>query len=168
MSNNIYYNDSHCYDPTAGEAIGHVRRQKRLEHKALRAMTWEDYGISKYRYRELKAFCLQYPEKMEKVQYGLISHEPTEVRSGRISRPTEEQAINNSPYLQDILMIESAAREASPELYHWILASVTENLCYEDVEYLNGHGRIMVGKTDFYGYRRKFYDILNKKKLGTN
>lgn len=28
--------------------------------KRLRDMTWEDYGISKNRYDELRAFCLQY------------------------------------------------------------------------------------------------------------
>lgn len=28
--------------------------------KRLRDMTWEDYGISKHRYQELKASCLQY------------------------------------------------------------------------------------------------------------
>ena len=160
----LFYNESHAYDPTAGMAFSNIRRQKRLEHKALRAMTWEDYGISKYRYRELKAFCLQYPEKMEKVQYGLVSHEPTEVRSGRISRPTEDQAINNSPYLQDILMIESAAREASPELYYWILASVTQGLNYEELEYHTTLGRVPINRFDFYAYRRKFYYLLHVKK----
>ena len=65
-------------------------------------------------------------------------------------------------------MIEQAAIEAAPEIYPYIIASVTEDLCFEDVEYLRGHGRIHVGKTDFYGYRRYFYHLLDRKKLGTN
>lgn len=164
MGNNIYYNDSHCYDPTAGEAIGHVRRQKKLQQKRLRNMTWEDYGISKFRYRELKAFCLQYPEKIEKVQYGLVSHEPTEGHSGRISRPTENQAISNSPYIQDCLMIEQAAAAASREIAPWILVSVTEDLNYEELEYHPELGRIPINRFDFYGVRRLFYSILDKKR----
>ena len=30
-----------------------------MEKKRLRDMTWDDYGISRNRYKELKAFCQQ-------------------------------------------------------------------------------------------------------------
>jgi len=165
----MYYNNSHCHDPTAGQALGKIRRQEKLKHKRLRDTTWNDYGISKYRYRELKNFCLQYPEKKAKIKYGLTaSGDDAGIRSGKVGRPTENQAISNSRYLKDCEMIEQAAIEAAPEIYPFIIASVTEDLCFEDIEYLPGAGRIHVGKTDFYGYRRLFYHFLNKKKLGTN
>ncbi len=38
-----------------------------MEKKRLREMTWEDYGISRHRYEELRAFCLQYEEKRREI-----------------------------------------------------------------------------------------------------
>ena len=43
------------------------------------------------------------------------------------------------------------------------LKSVTDDLSYEYLEFDDTLGRIPVGKTDFYGYRRKFYACLLKK-----
>ena len=161
---NIYYNDSHCYDPTAGRAISNARRQSRMERKRLRNMTWEDYGISKYRYRELKAFCLQYQEKKEKLSYGLTAHGPSLGSAGRVGRPTENNAISNSPYVKDCMIIEQAALATSSEIYPWILASVTEDLSYEELELHPELGKIPVCRQDFYGIRRKFYALLSKKR----
>ena len=63
-------------------------------------------------------------------------------------------------------MIESAAEETSPQLGKYLLKSVTKDLSYEQLEYDTQYGRIPVGKTDFYGYRRKFFFILYQKKIG--
>ena len=135
-----------------------------MVRKRLRDMTWNDYGISCYRYRELKNFCLQYKEKREQIQYGLVSHGDSHVRSGRIGRPTENQAINNGPYARDCIMIENAAVEASREIAPWILASVTEGLSYEELDLHPELGRVPICRQDFYGVRRLFYSILHKKK----
>lgn len=43
----------------------------------------------------------------------------------------------------------------------WILLSVTENISYDRLEFSTRLGRIPVGRTDFYGYRRRFYYNLN-------
>lgn len=129
-------------------------------------MTWDDYGISKYRYQELKAFCLQYDEKKNKIKYGLSSmnHDGTTV-SGGIGRPTEQQAINNEKYLKDIRMIEEAAVRANPGIWKYILKSVTQGLPYEFIEYDDHYGKIPMCRSDFYGTRRKFFAILNDLKL---
>ena len=51
-------------EPTAaGQRRGEIPLEKK---KRLRDMTWDDYGISRHRYQELKAFCLQYYEKRGK------------------------------------------------------------------------------------------------------
>lgn len=136
-----------------------------MAKKRLRDMTWEDYGISKYRYRELKNFCLQYPEKKKQIQYGLMSHASSEGHSGRIGRPTENQAINNNGFLLDCSMIEEAAIEAAPDIYPWILASVTEDLSYEELDLRPELGRAPLCRNDFYGLRRKFYAVLHQKKI---
>ena len=147
-------------------AISNIRRQERLKQKRLRDMTWEDYGISKYRYRELKNFCLQYPEKKEQLSYGLTSVTGNgSGRSGKIGRPTELQAMHNERYSKDVMMIEQAAIAASPDIYPWILASVTEDLNYYDLLIHTALGPVPINKADFYGYRRLFYSILNKKRI---
>ena len=133
--------------------------------KRLRDMTWEDYGISKYRYRELKAFCLQYPEKKEKLSYGLTSVAGDgSGQSGKIGRPTDSQAIHNEHYARDISMIEQSAIAASADIYPWIIASVTEDLNYEELLAHTTLGPVPISRQDFYGIRRLFYSILDQKR----
>lgn len=134
--------------------------------KRLRNMTWDDYGISKRRYQELKAFCLQYDEKKNKIKYGLSSmnHDGTTGRGG-VRRPTEQQAINNERYTKDCHMIEEAAIRANPVIWKYIIKSVTQGLPYEFIEYDEHYGKIPMCKNDFYGTRRKFYAILNELKM---
>lgn len=136
--------------------------------KRLRDMTWDDYGISKYRYQELKAFCMQYDEKKEKIQYGMKGMRQDGMPGGGPSTesPVEQQAIDNITYLKDIRMIEEAAVRANPGIWKYILRSATQGLPYEYVEYDQELGKIMVGKTDFYAYRKLFYHYLDKKQIG--
>ena len=43
----------------------------------------------------------------------------------------------------------------------WIILSVTQGKSYDKLEYDLRLGRIPCGRTDFYGFRRMFYDSLN-------
>lgn len=63
-------------------------------------------------------------------------------------------------------MIEQAAIATSAEIYPYILKSVTNDLSYPFIEYDEKLGKISVGKTDFYGYRRLFYHKLDLIKIG--
>lgn len=56
-----------------------------------------------------------------------------------------------------------AANEANTSIAQYILLSVMKNKSYERIEYLEGLGRIPCGRTDFYGYRRLFYHLLDEK-----
>lgn len=135
--------------------------------KRLRDMTWDDYGISRNRYKELKAFCLQYEEKKEKIRYGISSAKNKGLPGGSYpGSPTEAQAVSNAMNERDCRMIEEAAVKANPDICKQLLKSVTQNLSYEFIEYDGERGRIKVCRTDFYGYRRLFYSILNKMKNG--
>lgn len=63
----------------------------------------------------------------------------------------------------------SAADEANASIAQYILLSVMKNKSYEGIEYVEGLGRIPCGRTDFYGYRRLFYHLLDeelKRKAG--
>lgn len=134
--------------------------------KRLRDMTWDDYGISKNRYRELRAFCLQYDEKRSRVRYGISSVQRDGTPSGNFREsPVEKQAIENSALLRDIRMIEEAAIKADPGVWKYILRSVTQGLSYEYIEYDEELGRIPMCRRDFYGTRKLFYSILNDIQL---
>ena len=135
--------------------------------KRLREMTWDDYGISRHRYEELKAFCLQYNEKKAKISYGLKGVvQDGQPHGSSTGNPTEAAAIRNTIYLKDCEMIEQAAIAASAEIYAYIIKSVTNDLSYQFIEYDKKLGRIPMGINEFYGYRRLFYHYLDKIKIG--
>mgnify|MGYP005774315857 CR=1 FL=1 len=137
--------------------------------KRLREKSLEDYGISKNRYKELQAFCLQYEEKKNKIsRIKAKSSMDGQPRGNYAGKPTEEMAIRNVGYLKDCEMIEKAAIAASKDVYPYILKSVTNDLSYTFLEYDQELGRIPVGKTEFYAIRRLFYYYLDRMQLGTN
>lgn len=135
--------------------------------KRLRDMTWEDYGISKNRYAELKAFCLQYGEKKSKINRGVgaMNHDGMP-KSNYKENSLETKAIRNIVYQEDCEMIEQAAIATSAEIYQYIIKSVTNDLSYRFIEYDEKLGRIPVGKTEFYAMRRLFYYYLDNLKSG--
>lgn len=137
--------------------------------KKLRDMKWDDYGISKNRYKELQAFCRQYEEKKNKIKYEISAVQYDGLPKGGCAKSqVESWAIENNVYKRDCALIEEAAVKANPGIWKYIIQSVTQGLTYEFIEYDEELGRIPVGKTDFYSYRRLFYFYLHKLKLGTN
>lgn len=138
-----------------------------MKKKRIRNMTWDDYGISRHRYQELKAFCLQYDEKKSKISRSLsaVNYDGMPHAEGSGSG-LEGQAIRNVILRKDIEMIEQAAIAANADLYPYIIKSVTNDLSYPFVEYDEALGRIPVGINEFYGYRRLFYHFLDKLKNG--
>lgn len=135
--------------------------------KRLRDMTWDDYGISRNRYKELQAFCLQYDEKKSKINRGINAVANDGMPKGNFKKNTlEMNAIRNVIYQRDCEMIEQAAVAASSEIYPYIIKSVTNDLSFPYIEYDEKLGRIPVGKTEFYGYRRLFYHYLDLIKSG--
>lgn len=130
-------------------------------------MTWDDYGISRNRYKELQAFCLQYDEKKSKINRGVNAVANDGMPKGNFKKNTlEMNAIRNVIYQRDCEMIEQAAVAASSEIYPYIIKSVTNDLSFPYIEYDEKLGRIPVGKTEFYGYRRLFYHYLDLIKSG--
>ncbi len=137
------------------------------DRKNIRNMSWEDYKISQNRYDELRAFCLQYEEKKAKINRGIAALNNDGMPKGNYKENTmEANAIRNVIYQKDCEMIEQAAIAANPQIYQYIIKSVTNDLSYRYIEYDEKLGRIPVGKTDFYGYRRLFYHYLDLIKSG--
>lgn len=122
------------------------------------------FGISKNAYDELKAFCLQYEEKTEKLQDAFVvrginlSGMPHGTGAGN---PTERAAEIALKYQADIDLIEGTARRADPEIEKYILLNATtkDNPFSE----LQKKG-LSVPEKRFNEARRKFFYLLAVEK----
>lgn len=120
----------------------------------------EKYKISKYRYRELKYFCLQYDEKKQRLAalrgLGAVTYS-SEPHGSEISDPTAAKAERVQQLARDVELIEQTVMEVDCVNYDSLLANVTAmNLPYE---YLSP----ACGRRQFYEDRRKFFYLLDKK-----
>ena len=154
-----------------------------------------EWGISWEEYKELTYFCLQYERKKaeaaalltiklstptpamyhkkvgdKRVEFGtFLPH-----GGGRISDPVAATAAKRDRLLNDIRMIEQAARGASDaarELYkfevdpRYIIRAVTQRSGVQAL-YANPDTRPPMGERQFYTVRRIFYWILHEMKKG--
>ena len=82
-----------------------------------------------------------------------------------------EYGLENKAYRKKLLemcrsmeydnIVRKAAYQASAELAPYLIKSVTKGKSYDLLEFDQELGRIFVGKTDFYGYRRLFLHYLD-------
>lgn len=125
-----------------------------------RDLSLNEYSISKYRYRELKNFCLQYREKkMQLNSITLLGSAGTENggKGNTISDRTANDAIRIAELKRDIEIIETSAREADETISKYILANVVDEISWEYMD-------APIGRRQFYAARRKFFYILSQKK----
>ena len=120
----------------------------------------EKYEISKYRYRELKNFCLQYDEKKQRLAalrgLGAVTYS-NEPHGSRISNPTAVKAERVQQLARDIELIEQTAIEVDSVNYQSLLANVTTiNFSYE-------YTSPTCGRRQFYQKRRIFFLLLHMK-----
>ena len=120
------------------------------------------YHMEKHRYYELKHFCLQYLKWKQLYLSCSNMHPFGDIRNGPMfSRPTERIVMDRDFYLDRMIMVESACREASSELSEYILAGVTQGLSYD---ILKARLEIPCGKDLYYELYRKFFAILDEKR----
>lgn len=133
-----------------------------------RDLKLDKYSISKYAYRELKYFCLQYLEKKRELarlhsrEYLLhpMAYDGQRGGSGQ-GDPTAVAGTRAALLSADCELIEHTAIQAAPEIYQWILLSVVEGIPYEEI------GRVPCGRRQFYEARRKFFFLLSRKRGNT-
>jgi hypothetical protein len=119
----------------------------------------DEFDISDYAYRELRYFCLQYPEKKRKIKdcYLLSSHGFWGAPStGGVSDPTSAMAMKAIKLSESCELIEQTAIAVDPVLYPYILKNVTTESEYRALE-------VPCGRRQFYGLRRKFFYLLALK-----
>jgi len=125
----------------------------------------DEYGISKNRYRELRAFCLQYPEWKEKeaeiLDSGTVPQGGPAVKN-HISDPTQKKglALILSNVTGKIKLIEDTARDVDVILADYLILNVTtEYNSYPDL----AKSGMVCSKNNFYRKRRQFFFYLNQK-----
>ena len=124
----------------------------------------DNYGISNYRYQELRAFCFQHEEKKAELrQLYSLSSISTEisVMGGMRRKPTERKALKAGELKRDIDMVESCLVEACGEdvgVIECLRKNVTYGFGFSRLGY------VPCGKNQFFAYRRKFFYLLDKNK----
>ena len=103
----------------------------------------DNYNISKYAYRELSNYCLQYPEKKQELlvmrnplKYQQYSDMPHGSTVGEPTAQASERAVKLST---DTDLIERTALEVDGSIYKHIILGVTvQGLNYEILRALKG------------------------------
>ena len=131
----------------------------------VRMLNKDKYKISKYRFRELYYFCLQYNEWMEELENKRNPLKGTQFEgtasSGSPGDPTESAAIACAEISNKCDTIEHAAKMADPELWEYILFAVTnEGITFN---FLKMQKDMPCESDRYYNSRRKFYYYLDKK-----
>ena len=146
------------------EKVG-ARAQKGVVRQNMpneRDLNLKKYSIGKYEYRELRNFCLQYPEKKKRLvelrspyQSPQINDMPHGSFVGDQTGRSAERAAALSDYCD---LIEKTAKEAGADIYQSLLVNVTnEHMPWEILA-------PPCGRRQFYDARRKFFYLLYLKK----
>lgn len=130
----------------------------------VRALNKQKFQISKYRFRELYYFCLQYEEWQEELkdkENPLMGMQYSGMPSGgSVGDPTARTAIECMELSHKCALIEQAAKAADPELWEHILFAVThEGISFEHLKASRG---IPCERDRYYNSRRKFYFMLDQ------
>ena len=120
------------------------------------------YYIGKYRYLELRYFCLQY--SVWKEAYNSLdgfSKRPQDLIASYIGTgdPTAKCAESKLFFKTKMNMVENAAKDADPILANYILTGVTKGLTYDKIR---ARTNIPCCRKTYYQLYRKFFYLLNK------
>ena len=121
------------------------------------------YYISKYRFLELKYFCLQYPEFKSK--YEAVTYYPSYKLNCEIHTHHAIDHIFNiveerEQFRKKMDIIEQSCIAADPDIYPWILKSVTQGISFQNL------WDIPCCKDTFYDRYHKFFWLLSQKLQG--
>ena len=108
---------------------------KKLRNEKPELSKKSPFYITKYRYYELKNFCLQYPDwkkALEQVNgWESNSHEISGIIRGCLPESsTERQAIIRAYYSMHIDIVDRCVAKLEPAIAPYVLRGVTEEVCY--------------------------------------
>lgn len=131
-----------------------------------RQLKLEKYGITSKRYKELCGFCEQYPDwkvflELNKDGIKGISVDNIGGSKNGTSDRTASLAIKREEIQRKVDLIENTAKEASPDLWKYIIKSV----CYEaPFWYIRDIMNAPISRNSFYGQRKYFFYLLNQRR----
>lgn len=133
-----------------------------MKNQRAELSTKNKYWIPKYRYLELKNFCLQYPEwKQELSEISVLKSISKITPSGNFSDPTCNIACKIISIKARLELIDHTAVEADDFLAKWIIKGVTENISYE---FLHLQLDMPTSRDTYYDRYRRFFWLLDKKR----
>ena len=121
------------------------------------------YYIPQERYLELLHFCRQYMDfcsRIAAIKLLQTSGSYLMPKEGEAIDLTAEAALRIADLQHKIDIIRDSAKEASPDIWMWVLSGITDNLSY-DVLKLKG---IPCGKDYYYEAYHKFFYFLDQKR----
>lgn len=125
----------------------------------------DEYEISKFAYRELHNFCLQYQYKKQKlteVRSKYNSPKITGIPHGSgVGDPAGNAAMQAASMARDIELIEKCAKAVSARDWEQIVLAVTRDVPWY---YLRMLCNLETGEKKFNNERRYFYYLLAKEK----
>lgn len=126
-----------------------------------RDLKLDEYGISKFAYRELSNFCLQYEDKKNKISDLHNPYNSPQItgmpHASGISNPVEQAALKAEQLSRDVELIKRTVEETDIGIAEAILKNVTQGIQYDYME-------VPCGRRQFYTKRRKFFYLLAIKK----
>lgn len=144
-------------EPASGAEVYMMRERK---------PDWNEYGISRQRYNELRAYCLQYPEWISEAsslagvgaqQYG------EHIRGSEHTSVVVRAAERREELLDKINLIEGLA--SAVEGGRWY-AALIQNCCMgKPLSCIDPTILPTSFRNPFYIARRKFFILLNTKKI---
>lgn len=130
-----------------------------------RDLQLEEYGIGFWEYRELLAFCRQYPQKIAEAN-SLIRTASPEItgmpRASGVGDRVARTVIQRERLTRDVSLIDRCAARAGDG--HWQRA-IIQNVCYgRKYEQLDPGILRSSRRNDFYRARREFFYLLSEAK----
>ena len=131
----------------------------------VRPINEKKYEISKHRFWELYHYCLQYNEWKDELKYKNDTVKSIGITDMPVNRNTSDATAKLAERRVELQrkceLIEQTAIEADPDIYQYIIKSVTND--YVSYKYLKQVMNIPCGKDMFYDRRRKFYYLMSRK-----
>ena len=131
------------------------------------AIKLDEYGISRWEYYELKAFCRQYDDKRKQAADVLSLHGQDlsgEPKGNKVGMPTEDAALKRAKLLEDIQLIEQAAADVQGGAWKVsLIQSCCRGIPYAELD----QTAMPTSKREaFFKARREFFYILKSLRQG--
>ena len=130
----------------------------------------DKYEISSKRYKELCAFCEQYPEWKEKLQNEVfiqaVKYDDDPKPSNHDnSDTTVKHALRMLKMKRNCELIEKTAKEATAKDNSDLWKYIVKSACYEvTYRYMKAYDEIPIERSAFFEYKRYFFYLLDKAK----